>query len=325
MALVATVFGGSGFVGRSIVQTLASRGWRIRVAVRRPRQARDLQPLGTVGQITAIAAKVQDPVSVRAAVDGADLIVNLTGLLYESGDQSFEAVHVEGAAGVASAAKEAGAGRLIHMSALGADASAAPAYARTKGRGEAAVREVFPEAAILRPSIVFGPDDDFFNRFARMALISPALPLIGGGTARFQPVYVGDLAESVAAILVSRKSFGQTYELAGPEIFSFRQLLEIMLEEIGRKRILLPLSYDFAGFIGGAAETACGLAASIGLPVAPPLTRDQVAMLRRDNVASGKLPGLKDLGIEATALGTILPTYMDCYRVGGRYMKPKQI
>lgn len=323
MPSIATIFGGSGFIGRSIVQLLARRGWQVRVAVRRPREARSLQPLGDVSQIAPIAAKVQDAASVKAAVAGADLVINLTGLLYETGDQTFEAVHVEGAAGIARAAADCGAKRLIHFSALGADPAAPPAYARTKGRGEAAVREAFLGATIFRPSIVFGPDDDFFNRFARMAVMSPTLPLIGGGKAKFQPVYVGDVAAAVMASLDHGEAAGQTYELAGPSIYSFRELLEMTLAEIGRRRLLVPLSYEMAGHIAGMAEGTSKLAGLAGIPLPPPLTRDQVAMLRRDNVASGTLPGLSDLGITPTALELILPTYLDCYRVGGRYLKPR--
>jgi NADH dehydrogenase len=313
MARLVTIFGGSGFIGRSLVQHLARRDWRIRVAVRRPGQARSLQPLGDAGQITPIPAKVQDPATVRAAVAGADAVVNLTGLLYEKGTQTFEAVHVQGAADVARAAAEANVRALVQMSALGADAGSPSAYASSKGRGEASVRQLFAPATVVRPSVVFGPDDEFLNRFARLALISPLLPLIGGGSTRFQPVFVGDVAEAIARCLSERDTQGRTYELGGPAVYTFRELLTMMLREIGRRRLLVPVSYDLAALPAALLEL---------LPV-PPLTRDQVTLLRYDNVVSADALRLEDLGIMATALELILPTYMDCYRRGGRYLTPR--
>ena len=313
MSRLVTIFGGTGFVGRSVVQDLAKRDWLIRVAVRRPREARALQPLGGVGQITPVPAKVQDPGTVRAAVDGADAILNLTGILYEKGSQTFQAVHVAGAGHVARAAAEAGVTSLVHMSALGADPGSPAAYASSKGRGEAAVREAFPAASIMRPSIVFGPDDGFFNRFARMALLSPFLPLIGGGETRFQPVFIGNVADAITRCLEDRTTDGKTYELGGPKIYTFRELLTIMLEEIDRRRLLLPLSFNQASAIASILEY---------LPV-PPLTRDQVLMLRTDNVVAEGALTLADLEIMPTALEIIIPTYLDCFRVGGRYLKPR--
>ena len=313
MLRLVTIFGGTGFVGRSVVQDLAKRDWLIRVAVRRPREARALQPLGGVGQITPVPAKVQDPGTVRAAVDGADAILNLTGILYEKGSQTFQAVHVAGAGHVARAAAEAGVTSLVHMSALGADPGSPAAYASSKGRGEAAVREAFPAASIMRPSIVFGPDDGFFNRFARMALLSPFLPLIGGGETRFQPVFIGNVADAITRCLEDRTTDGKTYELGGPKIYTFRELLTIMLEEIDRRRLLLPLSFNQASAIASILEY---------LPV-PPLTRDQVLMLRTDNVVAEGALTLADLEIMPTALEIIIPTYLDCFRVGGRYLKPR--
>jgi NADH dehydrogenase len=313
MTRLVTIFGGSGFIGRSLVQHLARRGWRVRVAVRRPGQARSLQPLGDVGQITPIPAKVQDPATVGAAIEGADAVVNLTGLLYEKGAQTFEAVHVQGAANIARVAAAAKVNALVQMSALGADAASTSSYASSKGRGEESVRQIFATASIVRPSIVFGPDDDFFNRFARMALISPALPLIGGGTTRFQPVFVGDVAEAIACCLSDPGTAGRTYELGGPGIYTFRELLTLMLREIGRRRLLVPISYDLATLQAALFEW---------LPV-PPLTRDQVELLKHDNVVSEGALTLQDLGITPASLELILPTYMDCYRRGGRYLAPR--
>ena len=304
-----TVFGGSGFIGRHLVQRLAQQGWLIRVAVRRPSKAQFLKPLGDVGQITPIAAALQDPDSLRAAVKDAWAVVNLVGLLYEKGAQSFSAVHVEGAKQIALFAAAAGARDLVHMSALGADPDAEADYARSKGFAELAVRQVFPEAAIVRPSVVFGPEDGFFNRFAGMARFSPALPLIGGGHTRFQPVYVGDLAEAMATALAAPACRGKTYELGGPAVYSFKALMEIMLAQIGRRRLLLPLPFEIAEWQGGLLER---------LPV-PPLTRDQVRMLRQDNVVAEGALGLADLGIRPSALESVLPSYLDRYRVGGRF------
>ncbi len=309
MARVVTVFGGSGFIGRQVVQCLAKEGWTIRVAVRRPSQASFLQPLGDVGQITPLRARLQEPDAVRAAVEGADAVVNLVGLLTEWGAQNFEAVHLEGAAGVAQAAALAGAENLVQMSAIGADPKAEAHYARTKGAGEAAVRAAFPAAAVVRPSIVFGPEDSFFNLFAKLSGFLPALPLIGGGHTKFQPVYVGDVARAIVTCLQEPACRGQVYELGGPKIYSFKALLELMLREIQRKRLLLPLPFGLAMAEAAVLEL---------LPV-PPLTRDQVRMLRHDNVVSEGALTLQDLGITPTAVEAILPTYMALYRKQGQF------
>ncbi|WP_119460865.1 complex I NDUFA9 subunit family protein [Rhodospirillaceae bacterium SYSU D60014] len=311
-ARVATIFGGSGFVGRYLVQRLARRGWVIRIAVRHPDSASFLRPMGHVGQITPIAANLRDDRSVAAAVSGVDAVVNLVGILHESGRQTFKAVHVEGAQRVAMAAKAAGAERFIQMSALGADPNSPAAYARSKAAGEAAVRAAFPEASILRPSVIFGPEDDFFNRFAAMARLLPALPLIGGGKTKFQPVYVGDVAEAMARIIEDPAARGKLYELGGPQTYSFKELLELLLQEIGRRRILLPLPFSLASLQGAVLQH---------LPN-PPLTRDQVELLKQDNVVSGTTPTLADLGIQPTAVEVILPTYLDRFRRGGRYDRP---
>jgi len=306
---VVTVFGGSGFIGRHLVRRLARRDWVVRVAVRHPSRAQFLKPMGDVGQIAPLRARIEDPMSVQAALDGAQAAVNLVGILYERGRRSFAAVHARGAQHVAEAAAAAGVERLVQVSAIGADRHAAAEYARSKAAGEAAVRTAFPSATVLRPSVVFGPEDDFFNRFAAMARLSPALPLIGGGRTRFQPVYVGDVAEAIACSLERPEAQGRIYELGGPKVYTFKELMEILLHEIRRRRLLIPVPFALAALQGAVLEC---------LPV-PPLTRDQVRLLRRDNVASPDLPGLRDLGIEPTALEIVIPAYLDRYRPGGRF------
>ena len=307
----ATVFGGSGFIGRYIVQRLARRGWILRIAVRRPDEALFLKPLGDVGQITPIAVNIRDERSVGAASAGVETIINLIGILYERGPQRFAAVHAQGAERVARAARAAGAARLLHVSALGADPQSPSLYARSKAEGEARVHEQFPSAIIVRPSIVFGPEDDFFNRFAEMARVCPVLPLIGGGHTRFQPVYVGDVAHAAVAALETPDAAGGIFELAGPRIYSFRQLMELLLAEIGRKRILLSLPWSLARLQARVLEL---------LP-RPPLTVDQLKLLERDNVASGQFPGCAELGIQPTGPEAILPAYLDRFRVGSRFAR----
>jgi uncharacterized protein YbjT (DUF2867 family) len=309
MAGVITIFGGSGFVGRSIVRILAQQGWLIRVAIRRPVEAHELQPLGDVGQITAVAAKVQDEALVQRAVEGSDAVINLAGILFERGSQSFQSVHVEGAQLVAKAAAACGAKALVHFSALGADAGSNSDYARSKAEGEAAVLAAFPQATLLRPSIVFGPEDSFFNRFAALAQISPMLPLIGGGETKFQPVYVGDVARAAVACLGGTQYQGKTYELGGPGVYSFRDLMDMMLAETRRRCWLVPISFKLADI----------QARFLELAPAPLLTRDQVKLLKKDNVVAEAALGLGDLGISPTALEVVLPGYLDCFRVGGRY------
>jgi NADH dehydrogenase len=304
---VVTVFGGSGFVGRAVVQELARGGARVRVACRRPDEALRCKPAGDVGQIVPIPANVRDDASVAAAVRGADAVINLVGVLYESGRQTFHAVHAEAPGRIAAAAAAAGAKRLVHVSAIGADAAAGSAYARSKGAGERAVRAAFPAATIVRPSIVFGPEDGFFNLFAGLARFTPVLPLIGGGHTRFQPVYVGDVAEAVRAALVSADAAGRTYELGGPRVYSFRALLELMLSVIERRRLLVPVPFCLA-------TAEAFFLEKIPMPL---LTRDQVNQLKTDNVVTPGAAGLADLGIRATALEVVLPTYLTRYRRGG--------
>lgn len=311
------IFGASGFLGRHIVQNLAARGYRIRAAVRRPNDAMFLRPMGAVGQVEPFQANVRDDASVRAAICGADAVINLVGILAEGGKQTFQAVQAEGAARVAREAKAAGISVFVQMSALGADPESASGYARSKAEAEAALREILPDAVILRPSIVFGPQDGFFNRFAAMALVSPALPLIGGGKTKFQPVYVKDVAEAVVRVLERPDTAGKTYELGGPDVRSFKELMELTLREIGRKRILLPLPFSLAGFIGWFAQL---------LPGAP-LTVDQVRLLRHDNVVSEEARNegrtLEGLGIKPVMAEAILETYLFRFNRQGQYAQYK--
>ncbi|MBL8688540.1 MAG: complex I NDUFA9 subunit family protein [Rhodospirillaceae bacterium] len=309
MARLATVFGGSGFVGRYIVRQLARDGWRVNVAVRDAEYAKFLKPMGDVGQVTPMAVSIRDKAAVAAAVAGAEVVINLVGVLYESGSQNFEAIHHQGAKAVAEAAAAAGVARLIHISAIGADAASPSLYARTKAAGESAVRAAFPGATIFRPSLVFGPEDGFFNRFAGLARVMPALPLFGGGKTRFQPVYVGDVAEAVIRALNDEKTAGQTYELGGPTIYTFRQLMELMLREIRRKRCLVSVPFPIARLEARLLQV---------LPV-PPLTVDQVRLLERDNIAASGVPGLVELGVRPTPVEAVIPSYLDRFRPGGRF------
>ncbi|WVT73490.1 complex I NDUFA9 subunit family protein [Sinorhizobium chiapasense] len=311
-----TIFGGSGFVGRHVVRALAKRGYRIRVAVRRPDLAGHLQPLGNVGQISFVQANLRYRKSVDRAVEGADHVINCVGVLFESGRNTFDAVQDFGARAVAEAARSVGA-TLTHISAIGADASSPSQYARSKGRAEAAILETKPDAIILRPSIIFGPEDGFFNKFASMARSSPILPLIGGGHTKFQPVYVTDVAEAVARAVDGKIAKGKIYELGGPDVLSFRDCLEIMLNTIDRKRTLVSLPFGVASLIGRIASM---------VPfITPPLTADQVVLLKSDNVVSAKAISegrtLTGIGIEPTMLESILPTYLVRYRPQGQYTR----
>lgn len=313
-----TVFGGSGFVGRHVVRALAKRGYRIRVAVRRPDLAGFLQPIGGLGQISFVQANLRYRDSIDRAVHDADHVVNCVGILFEKGRNRFDAVQDFGARAVAEAARARGA-TLTHVSAIGADVNSASDYARSKGRGEAGIRQVLPEAVILRPSIIFGPEDGFFNKFASMSRFSPALPLVGGGHTKFQPVYVTDVAEAVARAVDGRAEKGATYELGGPEILSFRQCLELMLDVIDRKRALVPLPFAIASLIGSFA--------SLVPFVDPPLTPDQVTLLRSDNVVSdeAKKEGrtIQALGITPALAEAILPSYLVRYRPQGQFTRGK--
>ena len=308
-----TVFGGSGFLGSQVVRALAKRGLRVRVAVRQPHLAFKMRLLGDVGQIQVVQANIRNEASVARALDGAQACVNLVGVLYETGRQGFQAIQVMGAQTVARVARAQGVGRFVQISALGADLESPSKYARTKAEGEAAVREVYPDAVIVRPSIMFGPGDGFFNKFAEMAVISPVLPLIGGGHTRFQPVFVTDVAKAVTEAVIDPACAGQTYELGGPTVMSFRQVLEHILTVTGRKRILAPLPFPLASLIGKVAKLAALT------PVAPPITDDQVELLKADNVVSGRHPGLAELGIEPETVTAITPTYLYRFRKGGQF------
>ncbi len=316
-----TVFGGSGFVGRHVVRALAREGWRIRVACRRPDLAFHLQPLGGVGQITAVQANIRNPASVAAALHGADAVVNLVGILAETGAQKFSAVQAEGAKAVAEAAKAAGITNLVHISAIGADANSRAAYGRSKAAGEAAVHAAVPEAVILRPSIIFGPEDDFFNRFATMARFFPVIPVVGGDT-KFQPVYVGDVARAVALALRGEAKPGATYELGGPEVKTFEQLVKYVLEVAERDRGVAKLSFGTGKLVASFTQLFSKL--SLGLfPKLLTMTGDQVELLRRDNVVSQAAQAegrtLAGLGVEPQSIESIVPTYLYRYRKTGQY------
>ncbi len=313
---LATVFGGPGFVGRYVVRELADRGWRVRAASRRPDLAGHLQPMGVVGQVHAVQANLRYADSCRAAAEGSEVVVNAVGVLSSVGKQSFKAVHVDGARAVARAAREAGAQRLIHISAIGADAQSDAAYARSKAEGEAAVLAEFPGAIIIRPSIVFGPEDDFFNRFASMARTSPLLPLIGGGRTKFQPVYVADLALAVANVAEGAGTPGTVYEAGGPDVLSFRELLDRTQQWAGRDRGYMPMPFWLAKL--QAISTAL-------LPNSlRPVTLDQVRMLQRDNVVSQKAQS-EGRTLAALGVGTphsanlIVPTYLERFMPKGQF------
>jgi NADH dehydrogenase len=302
----AVVFGGGGFIGRHLVRRLAKGGAVVRLPSRHVSRLKFLRTAGVVGQIVPEMIDVYDDAELTAAIAGADVVVNLIGILAESARARFDQVH---GALPGRIAKIAAVERLVHVSAIGASADSQAAYARSKAAGEAAVLAAFPQATIVRPSIVFGPEDQFFNRFAAMARLSPALPLIGGGLTRFQPVYVGDVAGGIMAALNRVEAAGQTYEFGGPSTYSFRELMELMLAEIGLRRLLVTVPWGLARLQARLAELLPG----------KPLTRDQVELLKVDNVASGRFPGLADLGVPPTALEMILPTYLDRFRKGGRF------
>ncbi len=312
-AKLVTVFGGSGFIGRYVVQALARRGHRIRVAVRRPDLAGHLQPLGTVGQIKAIQANLRYRWSVDRAVEGADAVVNLVGILAESGRQTFDAVQAFGPRAIGEAARAQGISSVVHVSAIGADQPSTAGYLRSKAEGEAGIRETLPQAVIMRPSIVFGPEDEFFNRFAAMARFSPMLPLIGGGKTRFQPVFAGDVGEAIARAVDGGANPGTTYELGGPEALTFRQCLERMLKATKRRRLLLPVPWFAARMMGRIGRFMPG----------KPITLDQVRMLALDNVVSAEAVADRrtfgGLGIEPTALEIVLPTYLTRFRERGEF------
>jgi NADH dehydrogenase len=310
-----TVFGGSGFLGRHVVRALCKRDYRIRIAVRRPELAGHLQPIGKVGQIHAVQANLRYPASVEAAMRGASVAINLVGILSEGGAQSFDAVQAKGAETVAKTAAVAGA-RMVHVSAIGADEKSASRYARAKAAGEKAVLAAAPSAVILRPSVVFGPEDDFTNRFAALARMSPVLPLIGGGETRMQPVYVGDVATAVADAVDGKAKAGATYELGGPEVLTMREIMQIICTVTQRDRMLVSLPFGLAKL------------QALFLQFAPgpfTLTPDQVVLLRSDNVVSdaAKAAGLtlEGLGITADSMEAIAPQYLWRFRAAGQFQK----
>jgi uncharacterized protein YbjT (DUF2867 family) len=314
-----TVIGGSGFIGRQIVRRLARDGYRLRVTTRKPSHALSLQPSGTVGQIALIKADIRNPADIARAVEGATIVVNTVGLFKPSGGRSFEAIHHQGAANVAREAAKAGVRQLVHISGMTADPKSNSTYASTKGEGEDAVRHNFRAATILRPSIVFGQGDGFFNRLASMMRMSRVVfPLFGGGVTKFQPVFVGDVADAVANAIADARTQGRTYELGGPAVYTFKDLHEIVAKTIERKRTFVPIPFFLVSI--GAALTGW-------LPFAP-ITVDQVRLLRKDNVVksgpdAAKVGTLADLGIQPTALEAVLETYLYPYRPTGQYAEPR--
>jgi NADH dehydrogenase len=320
MSNLVTIFGGSGFVGRYIARRMAKEGWRVRVAVRRPNEALFVRPYGVVGQVEPVLANIRDDDSVRAAIRGADAVVNCVGILAERGKNRFGAVQAEGAARVARIAAAEGVGRFVQVSAIGADADSDSAYAATKGKGEAAVLAAFPAAVILRPSIVFGPEDQFFNRFAAMTRLGPVLPVVGAAT-RFQPVYVDDVAKAAVMGVLGQAKPG-IYELGGPEIADFRGLMQRMLGVIRRRRLIVNLPFWVAGLMGTALDAVQTV--SFGLIPNGMITRDQVRNLRRDNVVTPGRMGFAELGIQPVAMEAVLEDYLWPYRPGGQYAEIKE-
>ena len=304
---IATVFGGSGFIGRYVVKRLAQRGHVVRIAVRDPEAAMFLKTMGTVGQIVPLAAPVTDDAGVACAVQGADLVVNLAGVLAESGGATFQAIHVDGAARVARLAAAAGVSRLVHLSAIGADPASQSRYGTSKAAGEQAVRQNFPGATILRPSVVFGPEDQFFNRFAGMARMVPLMPVIAGPT-KLQPVFVGDVADAVLAALTRTDAVGGLYELGGPRAMSMRDILSYIMRETGHRRPMIAVPVCLARMQAAILEKLPGQL----------LTRDQLLMLARDNVVASGMPGLADLGIVPTPIELVVPFYLRRFRLGGK-------
>ena len=314
MSKLVTIYGGSGFVGRYIARRMAKAGWRVRVAVRRPNEAMFVKPYGVVGQVEPVLCNIRDDASVASVMIGADAVVNCVGILAPQGKNTFDAVQAAGAARIARIAAAQGVGRMVHVSAIGADAQSASDYARTKAEGEAAVQERMPGAVILRPSIVFGPEDQFFNRFAGMSRLGPVLPVVGANT-RFQPVFVDDVAQAAERALTQDVASG-VYELGGPDVETFRALMELMLKVIRRRRVIVNIPFGVASLMGAGFDLAHWL--SFGLLPAQ-ITRDQVRNLRRDNVVSEDARSLGDLGIAPVAMDAVLPDYLWRFRPSGQY------
>jgi NADH dehydrogenase len=314
MSNLVTIIGGSGFIGRYIARRMAKEGWRVRVAVRRPNEALFVKPYGAVGQVEPILCNIRDDASVRAAVRGAAAVVNCVGILAEGGRNTFESTQKRGAARAARISAEESVGRFVQLSAIGADPKSDSAYAATKGQGERAVAEAFAGAVILRPSIVFGPEDQFFNRFAAMARMGPLLPVVGAGT-RFQPVYVDDVAQAAQAAITGDAA--GVYELGGPDVETFRQLMEKMLRVIQRRRLIVNVPFPVATAMGGGFDLLQGV--TLGLFQNGLITRDQVRNLRRDNVVTEGARTLADLGVTATDMDAVLPEYLWRYRPSGQF------
>lgn len=315
MSKLVTIYGGSGFVGRYIARRMAKEGWRVRVAVRHPNDALFVKPYGVVGQVEPVACNIRDDASVRAVMKGADAVVNCVGILNRAGRNTFDSVQAQGAGRIARIAAEEGVANLVHLSSIGADAGSDSEYQRTKAAGEAAVLSAYPSAVILRPSIIFGNEDGFFNRFAAMTRMGPILPVVGAAT-RFQPVYVDDVAQAAVLGATGRAAAG-VYELGGPDVDTFRGLMGRMLSVIQRRRLVLNIPFFVAGIMGGALDLVQTLTA--GIVKNGMITRDQVRNLRQDNVVSPTARGLADLGITPTAMGAVLPEYLWRYRPSGQY------
>ena len=315
-----TVFGGSGFIGKHVVRALVKDGWRVRVPMRRPHTGQDLRVIGNVGQVQLVQANIRFEDSVRRALEGSDAVVNLVAVLFQEGKQSFKSLHEDGAAIVAQSARDMGITNFVQMSALGADLEAESLYAQSRAKGEAAVRDALPSADILRPSIVFGPEDNFFNQFAAMTQIAPGLPLIGGGKTKFQPVYVDDVANAAVKGALGEAEAG-TYELGGPDVNTFRELMEQMLETIHRRALIIGLPF----WVGTAMGYVTGAVSFVTGGLAPqPITVDQVKSLRDDNVVAEGARGFAELGIKPMSLEAVLPSYLWQFRPSGQYAELKE-
>lgn len=316
---IVTVFGGSGFIGRHVVRALCRQGWRVRVACRRPHLAGDVKLAGDVGQVQLVQANVRNRPSIKRALENAEAVVNLVGILTERGSQSFQGTQALGASNIASAAAEAGITKFVQLSAIGASKTSRARYAQTKAEAEEAVRAAIPTATILRPSIVFGPEDGFFTRFAEMARLSPVLPCIGGST-KFQPVYVGDVAQAVAAALAKPEAAGKTYELGGPRTYTMKELLQFITREIDRPRALLPVPVA----VMAPAAYIIGALSRLNPFFGPPITGDQVQQLKIDNVVSPGAGTLADLGVtNLETVEAITPTYLWRHRPHGQFQPPR--
>lgn len=319
MSKLVTIYGGSGFVGRYIARRMAKEGWRVRVAVRRPNEAIFVKTYGVVGQVEPVLCNIRDDASVASVMQGADAVVNCVGVLAEDGKNTFDAVQSEGPERIARIAQERGINRMVHISAIGADTQSESDYARTKGEGEAAVLKHQPDAMILRPSIVFGPEDQFFNRFAGMAGLSPVLPVVGAST-KFQPVYVDDVAEAAVQGVLGQAQ--GVFELGGPVTMNFRELMGVMLDVIRRRRLVLNIPFFAAKVLAFGFDMI--EAVTLGLVKNGVVTRDQLKNLRRDNVVSEDAQGLDALRIEPTAMASVLPEYLWRFRPAGQYSEIKE-